>query len=261
MIGEGNQNLNSVFIRRRDMIISTTAAGLGVISLPLLMGLRSNCDSREGSNECNDDVNQKLAVTLGVKAFSEGMRYFASNKEKILSYFNANNVSDQARSDLESNNPQQFAGNQDIQVAELAQSQSASQNSEASERHSLLISMTAASMGLVSFATLMGSRIYCGSIADDFKECSSEVNQEFATALASIGAIMGARYFYNNTRGILSELREGSNANNVSDSGPNQVRADLVVEETPIQSIAMRSSEPITGVTRNQAREEIVPRV
>jgi hypothetical protein len=116
-------------------------------------------------------------------------------------------------------------------------------------------------MGLVSFATLMGSRIYCGSSADDFKECSSEVNQEFATALASIGAIMGARYFYNNTRGILSELREGSNANNVSDSGPNQVRADLVVEEIPIQSIAMRSSQPITGMTRNQAREEIVLRV
>jgi hypothetical protein len=251
MINENDPQRNSAVISRRDKIISATAAGLGVISLPVLIGIRSHCDSKEGSNECNDDVNQKLATILAAKSLSLGMRYFYLNGEKIRSYFNANNVSDQARSDLESDNSQQFTGNQNIQVSELAQSQSVSQNSEASERRSLLISMTSASMGLVSFAALMGSRAYCGSSADDFKECSNEVNEKFATALAINGVIMGARYFYNNTRGILSELRESSNANNESD----QVRADLVVAQ-PTEAIELRSSQPITGTTRDQARGE-----
>jgi hypothetical protein len=250
MINENGQGPNSEVINRRNKIISATAAGLGVISLPLLMGLRSRCDSQGESNECNDgiDINEKVAGILAFKSFTLGLRYFRLNEKKIL---NAINRSDHATSDLESHNSQQLDG-QNIQVSELAQSQSASQNSQARETRSMLISMTAASMGVVSFVALIGSRIYCGTLADR-EECSRVVNENFATALAINTAIIGARYFYNNTRGILSELRESFNADNVSDNVPDQVRAELVVAQAS-QSIEPLSSEPVTGVTRDQAR-------
>jgi hypothetical protein len=251
MINENGQGPNSEVINRRNKIISATAAGLGVISLPLLMGLRSRCDSQGESNECNDgiDINEKVAGILAFKSFTLGLRYFRLNEKKIL---NAINRSDHATSDLESHNSQQLDG-QNIQVSELAQSQSASQNSQARETRSMLISMTAASMGVVSFVALIGSRIYCYHQVNDSRECSNEVNENFATALAINTAIIGARYFYNNTRGILSELRESFNADNVSDNVPDQVRAELVVAQAS-QSIEPLSSEPVTGVTRDQAR-------
>ena len=267
MRNENGQGLNSQYSRWRNRIISTTAAGLGVISFPVLMGLRSHCNSQGGSNECIDDINTKLATTLATKSISLGFRYFYLEQKNILNeydrYFNANNSSDRAISDLESDNSQQFAGNQNIQVSELAQSQLASQNSEASERRSMMISMTAASMGVVSFVALIGSRIYCGTLADR-EECSRVVNENFATALAINAGIVGARYFYNNTRGILSELRGGFNQDNRLDNPSNQVSANLVVAEggasqsisgvRASQSIEPLSSEPVTGVTRDQAR-------